>query len=116
MDRAWVDWSNENWEVRAGRQRINWGTNLFWNPIEKAEERNYNVELTGFEFNDGELIYEYETERAFNGDGYSIWIYKLDNETAHYFKNPKEEFFTKYPSMELRSHWMLLWVLNKVVV
>ena len=81
------------------------GSNLFWNPIEKAEERNYNVELTGFEFNDGELIYEYETERAFNGDGYSIWIYKIDDQTAEYFKNPKAEFFTKYPSAELRSHW-----------
>ena len=81
------------------------GSNLFWNPIEKSEERNYNVELTGFEFNDGELIYEYETERAFNGDGYSIWIYKIDDQTAKYFENPKAEFFTKYPSAELRSHW-----------
>ncbi len=81
------------------------GSNLFWNPIEKAEERNYNVELTGFEFNDGELIYEYETERAFNGDGYSIWIYKIDDQTVEYFKNPKEEFFTKHPSTELRSQW-----------
>jgi len=32
IDRAWVNWSNEEWEVRLGRQRINWGTNLFWNP------------------------------------------------------------------------------------
>ena len=31
VDRAWVDWYNERWEVRVGRQRINWGTNLFWN-------------------------------------------------------------------------------------
>lgn len=31
VDRAWVDWSNEKWEIRLGRQRINWGTNLFWN-------------------------------------------------------------------------------------
>ena len=81
------------------------GSNIFWNPIEKAEERNYNIELTGFEFNDGELIYEYETERAFNGDGYSIWIYKIDDKTADYFKNPKEEFFTEHPRTELRSHW-----------
>jgi hypothetical protein len=31
IDRAWLDWSNDSWEVRIGRQRINWGTNLYWN-------------------------------------------------------------------------------------
>ena len=31
MDRAWIDWNQNNWEIRVGRQRINWGTNLFWN-------------------------------------------------------------------------------------
>jgi len=31
VDRLWINWSNEKWEVRAGRQRINWGINLFWN-------------------------------------------------------------------------------------
>ncbi len=31
IDRAWVHWSKDLWEIRLGRQRINWGTNLFWN-------------------------------------------------------------------------------------
>jgi hypothetical protein len=31
IDRAWAEWSTDQWEVRLGRQRINWGTNLFWN-------------------------------------------------------------------------------------
>ncbi len=31
LDRAWLEWSNAEWEIRLGRQRINWGTNLFWN-------------------------------------------------------------------------------------
>lgn len=31
VDRAWLEWSDNKWEIRAGRQRINWGTNLFWN-------------------------------------------------------------------------------------
>lgn len=31
IDRAWLDWSSDNWEIRIGRQRINWGMNLFWN-------------------------------------------------------------------------------------
>ncbi len=32
IDRAFVEWMNEKWEVRVGRQRINWGMNLVWNP------------------------------------------------------------------------------------
>ena len=32
IDRAYVEWTNEHWEIRAGRQRINWGTNVVWNP------------------------------------------------------------------------------------
>lgn len=31
IDRAWVGFANDQWEIRAGRQRINWGVNLFWN-------------------------------------------------------------------------------------
>jgi hypothetical protein len=81
------------------------GSDFFWQPIENAQEKNYNLELTGFEYNDGDLIYEYETERAFNGDGYSIWIYKIDEKTAEYFKNPNEEFFTKYPKTDFRNDW-----------
>lgn len=32
IDRAFVEWYNNDWEVRVGRQRINWGINLVWNP------------------------------------------------------------------------------------
>ncbi|MGE0589919.1 MAG: hypothetical protein AB7O48_15180 [Cyclobacteriaceae bacterium] len=32
IDRAYIEWYNDKWEVRAGRQRINWGVNLVWNP------------------------------------------------------------------------------------
>lgn len=31
-DRLYVKWNHGNWEVKAGRQRINWGVNLAWNP------------------------------------------------------------------------------------
>ncbi|NNC96078.1 MAG: hypothetical protein HKN92_10990 [Chitinophagales bacterium] len=31
IDRAWIDWTDKKWSVRAGRQRINWGINLYWN-------------------------------------------------------------------------------------
>jgi hypothetical protein len=81
------------------------GSSYFWRPIEKIAEKNYNLELTGIEFNDGKLIYEYETERAFNGDGYSIWIYELEDKAINYFKKPNNDFFKIYPRTELRNHW-----------
>lgn len=32
MDRLYLDWTSGNWQVRAGRQRINWGQCFVWNP------------------------------------------------------------------------------------
>lgn len=32
IDRAYIEWYKGDWEVRFGRQRINWGVNLVWNP------------------------------------------------------------------------------------
>ena len=32
VDRAWMEYSGDNWQITLGRQRINWGINLVWNP------------------------------------------------------------------------------------
>ena len=32
IDRGWVDFTKGSWQITAGRQRINWGINLVWNP------------------------------------------------------------------------------------
>lgn len=32
IDRAWADLTRGKWELRLGRQRINWGQNFVWNP------------------------------------------------------------------------------------
>lgn len=32
LDRVLLNWSKKKWEVTLGRQRINWGINLAWNP------------------------------------------------------------------------------------
>ncbi len=32
LDRAYIDFTKDKWEVRLGRQRINWGINTIWNP------------------------------------------------------------------------------------
>lgn len=31
FDRAFIDYSKNKWQIRLGRQRINWGINLAWN-------------------------------------------------------------------------------------
>jgi hypothetical protein len=32
LDRAYLEYSKGDWEIRLGRQRINWGINTLWNP------------------------------------------------------------------------------------
>jgi hypothetical protein len=32
INRLYLDWRKNNWQVRMGRQRINWGVNLVSNP------------------------------------------------------------------------------------
>jgi len=32
LDRAYIEWYKDDWEIRLGRQRINWGVDLVWNP------------------------------------------------------------------------------------
>jgi hypothetical protein len=32
IDRAWIDYMSGKWQVTVGRQRVNWGVNLVWNP------------------------------------------------------------------------------------
>lgn len=32
IDRFYFDYTINDWQIRAGRQRINWGINLVWNP------------------------------------------------------------------------------------
>ncbi|HEU4719666.1 MAG TPA: DUF1302 family protein [Bacteroidia bacterium] len=41
IDRGWIDWSEKKWEVRFGRQRINWGKTLVWNPNDLFNAFNF---------------------------------------------------------------------------
>lgn len=45
LDRLNMKWTFENLELTVGRQRINWGTNLIWNPNDIFNAFNY------FDFN-----------------------------------------------------------------
>ncbi|MDX2246169.1 MAG: hypothetical protein SF052_05310 [Bacteroidia bacterium] len=41
IDRAYVDYSSGKWQARIGRQRINWGVNLVWNPNDLFNAFNF---------------------------------------------------------------------------
>tara|TARA_R110002050_G_scaffold11122_2_gene37823 strand:+ start:24768 stop:25955 length:1188 start_codon:yes stop_codon:yes gene_type:complete len=41
MDRLWLNYSKGNWDVRVGRQRVNWGLNTVWNPNDLFNALNY---------------------------------------------------------------------------
>lgn len=41
LDRALLNWSINKWEISFGRQRINWGINLVWNPNDIFNAYNY---------------------------------------------------------------------------
>ncbi|OUS19110.1 hypothetical protein A9Q93_02750 [Nonlabens dokdonensis] len=83
------------------------GSDIIWYPVDWVMIRNYNYELTGLKFSNGESVYKNESERAFNGDGYSINIYKLDDEVAQYFMSPNEDFFNNYPKRGIRDDWQI---------
>ena len=41
IDRAYIEWYKNDWEIRLGRQRINWGVNLVWNPNDLFNAYSY---------------------------------------------------------------------------
>ena len=41
FDRLWAQWGTEKWNIRLGRQRINWGMNTVWNPNDIFNQYNY---------------------------------------------------------------------------
>ncbi len=41
FDRAYLDWVSGNWQITAGRQRVNWGMNLVWNPNDLFNSYSY---------------------------------------------------------------------------
>lgn len=42
IDRLWLNYSDEKWNIRMGRQRINWGLNMVWNPNDLFNVFNFS--------------------------------------------------------------------------
>ena len=41
IDRLYIDWTDSKWDIRIGRQRINWGINTTWNPNDIFNTYNF---------------------------------------------------------------------------
>lgn len=41
VDRLWMEYHNQKWNVRLGRQRINWGISTLWNPNDIFNTYNF---------------------------------------------------------------------------
>ena len=71
------------------------GASIYW-------DYKMSTDLTGNSFLLGKPELEYNSSRSFNGDGYSIAVYKIERD----FKNPREQFFTDFPQKpSVREHW-----------
>lgn len=63
-------------------------------------------QLTGHAFFLGSAEQSHHSERAFNGDGYSIAVYSISESAAATLAAPPPEFFEKLPVRPgYRSHW-----------
>ncbi|PQB05778.1 hypothetical protein [Aureitalea marina] len=77
---------------------ITWELQIF--PLSKNFHiKGRTTELTGKKFWSWEE-FNYE-DISVRGEGYSLDIYKFNEETADYFRNPSHEFFDIYPKNEL---------------
>ncbi len=63
IDRAWLNWNNEKWDVGIGRQRINWGINLVWNPNDLFNVLNF----TDFDYEERPGSDAIRVQRYLNG-------------------------------------------------
>lgn len=84
---------------------LSWTLSIF--PCSEAHyERKMIHELTGQSFNTNSLTFSYEGTRHFNGDGYSILRYSLNEKEADLFRQPSPSFLNDYPIKGSgRSHW-----------
>jgi hypothetical protein len=67
IDRAWIDYTYNKWQVRVGRQRVNWGINLVWNPNDIFNTFSY---------------FEFDYEERPGTDGVKIQYYTGETSSA----------------------------------
>ncbi len=70
FDRAWINYQTDKWELRAGRQRINWGINNFWNSNDIFNAYNF----TDFDYEERPGSDAIKYQRYFKGGMSSLEI------------------------------------------
>lgn len=84
IDRVYAEWKQETWSLSVGRQRINWGVNLAWNPNDIFNA--YSFFDFDYEERPGSDAIRFQKYRGYVG-GYEIAVTmadELDEITAAY--------------------------------
>lgn len=96
IDRLWLEYRREKWNVRAGRQRINWGIGTTWNPNDLFNTYNF-------------LDFDYEERPGADGLKFQYNTASMDHlELAMSFTNDYTEmitamkYFTKIANYDLQ--------------
>ena len=77
-----------------------------------TEELTYN--LFGKHFYLGNIISSYNSERAFNGDGYSIYVFEMSEELSTYITDNFLTIKDIYPDKPyFRVEWTTDWIIEK---
>jgi len=67
---------------------------------------DYLVGLYDSEVELGPVIFEYDSERSFNGDGYSFSVYDLPAKIRKRFESADDRLLAEYPKHpSYRNHW-----------
>lgn len=67
---------------------------------------DYLVGLFDTEFEPGEAIFEYDSDRAFNGDGYSISVFELPAKIRKRFESADARLLSEFPKLpNWRKEW-----------
>ena len=105
LDRAYLKYSAKKWELRLGRQRINWGVNLAWNPndlfnayslIDFDYQERPGADAVRFQYFTGDLSsVEFATQPGSSLNSsviaamwkFNKWKYDFQLIAANYFKD-----------------------------
>lgn len=78
-DRAFINYSTNKWEIRAGRQRINWGINDTWNPNDIFNAYNF----LDFDYEERPGADALRVQRYLKGQSYIDAAYKFAENRAN---------------------------------
>jgi hypothetical protein len=65
IDRLWIEYAREKWNVRVGRQRVNWGIGTTWNPNDLFNTFNF-------------LDFDYEERPGVDGVKFQYFMGDMD--------------------------------------